>query len=124
MTLTFSTAIDPLPQSRPRFGRGGRVYEPARMTAFKAAVRAAASAAMNGTQPISEPVACTLKFYRKFKPTSRRFGDLDNLSKAILDAVNGLAFTDDAQITRLVAEKFTDRENPRVEVSIESADAQ
>ena len=124
MNLTFTFNGESVPQSRPRFGRGGRVYEPARMTAFKSAIRAAASAAMAGSSPLSEPIACTLKFYRKFKPISRRFGDLDNLSKAILDAVNGLAFTDDAQITRLVAEKFTDKKNPRVEVSIEPADAQ
>ena len=102
MNLTFTFNGEPVHQSRPRFGHG-RAYEDSRVTKFKASVRAIAQAAMAG---------------------SRRFGDLDNLSKAILDAVNGLAFTDDAQITRLVAEKFTDKKNPRVEVSIEPADAQ
>ena len=121
MTLTFSAELDLLPQARPRFGRGGRVYEPARMTAFKSAIRAAA---MAGSSPLSEPVACTLRFFRKFKATARNFGDADNLAKAVLDAVNGLAFVDDSQITRLISEKFTDMENPRVEVSIEPADAQ
>ena len=124
MNLTFTFNGEPVPQSRPRFGRGGRVYEPARMTAFKSAIRAAASAAMAGSSPLSEPVACTLRFFRKFKATARNFGDADNLAKAVLDAVNGLAFVDDSQVTSLLIQKFQDRENPRVEVSIEPAVAQ
>ena len=32
--------------------------------------------------------------------------DLDNLAKAILDAIKGYAFHDDAQVARLVVERF------------------
>ena len=31
--------------------------------------------------------------------------DVDNVAKAILDGINGVAFVDDKQITRLVCEK-------------------
>jgi Holliday junction resolvase RusA-like endonuclease len=37
-------------------------------------------------------------------PDNRR-KDLDNLSKAVLDGMNGIVYADDKQITRLVLEK-------------------
>lgn len=124
MTINFYVAGEPVPQSRPRVSRRGGVYEPARVTQFKSAVRAAATAAMAGAEPITGAVTATLRFFRKFRATARNFGDVDNLSKSVLDAVTGVAFTDDAQITRLIAEKFTDKENPHVEITIEPAAAQ
>jgi Holliday junction resolvase RusA-like endonuclease len=47
--------------------------------------------------------------YPKVKP------DLDNVAKAVLDAINGIVYVDDAQVINLVATKryATD---PRVEV--------
>lgn len=35
----------------------------------------------------------------------RNLGDLDNIAKAVLDALNGIAFDDDAQVTRLLVFK-------------------
>lgn len=43
--------------------------------------------------------------------------DCDNFAKAVLDALNGVAFNDDSQIIRLKAEKFYS-ENPRVEITL------
>ena len=67
---------------------------------------------------LTEPLEVVLKFYRKFSPTSRAYGDADNLAKAILDALNGLAYKDDSQIVRLTVEKYQDKVNQRVEVFI------
>lgn len=41
-------------------------------------------------------------------PTSRKLlrGDIDNYAKTILDALNGVAWIDDKQITRLSVEKL------------------
>ena len=102
--MRFEVQAEPRPQPRPRFARG-RAYEPATIKAFKAAVRSAAQAAMSGRPPSSTAVTVTLKFRRKFETTSRRFGDADNLAKAVLDALAGVVFTDDSQITRLLVEK-------------------
>jgi Holliday junction resolvase RusA-like endonuclease len=52
----------------------------------------------------------------KIRPTKRP--DLDNIAKAVLDALNGLAYQDDSQIVRLVVEKYYS-DKPCVEVSIE-----
>ena len=47
--------------------------------------------------------------------------DLDNVSKCILDALNGIAYKDDSQIVDLhITKHYSD--NPRVEVIIEEID--
>ena len=44
--------------------------------------------------------------------------DIDNFSKLILDAGNGILWEDDGQIQKLILEKYYDKENPRVELII------
>jgi Holliday junction resolvase RusA-like endonuclease len=51
----------------------------------------------------------------KIRPTSKP--DTDNYVKSILDGLNGIIWKDDAQIVRLVAEKYYS-DNPRAEVII------
>ena len=46
--------------------------------------------------------------------------DLDNLIKALLDALNGIAYADDAQIVKLSAQKVY-AETPRIELLIRVA---
>lgn len=64
-------------------------------------------------EPFIGDVAVSVKFYRQ-----RRVGDIDNYFKALLDSLKGFAFHDDKQISWLHAERFEDKENPRVEVQI------
>lgn len=73
---------------------------------------------MRGYKIIDCAVEVTLVFYRKFAPTSRSYGDFDNLAKAICDALNGIVYKDDSQIVRCKIEKRQDKENPRVEISV------
>lgn len=115
--INFAVEIEPIPQPRPRFGRG-KIFEPARVSKYKLAVKAAATAAMKGAIPFSSAVKAKIKLFRKFKATSRRFGDADNLAKAILDACNGIIFSDDAQITKLTVEKIQSAV-PRLEAEFE-----
>ena len=44
--------------------------------------------------------------------------DADNIAKVICDALNGIAYHDDAQIARLVVEKLYTKDNERVLVTI------
>ena len=55
----------------------------------------------------------TLRWHR---PAKR--GDLDNTTKVTLDALNGIAYSDDSQIVELHAYRFDDKDNPRMEVEI------
>ena len=53
----------------------------------------------------------------KIKPTKKP--DCDNIAKIMLDALNGIAFPDDSQITCLLVMKFYS-DHPRVELTLES----
>lgn len=52
----------------------------------------------------------------------RRSGDLDNTLKALLDALCGIAYLDDAQVVEIHARRFDDKGNPRVEVNVTELD--
>ena len=80
--------------------------------AFRHAVRMIAMA--QGVTPITGPVAVFLDVYRP-----RRWGDLDNLLKATLDALgNGIAYRDDQQVEQITAVRYDDKRAPRIEVSV------
>ena len=121
MEVRFNVLADPIPQARPRFN-GRHAYQPARSRAYREVVRQAAQSAMDGREPMAGAVDVTVKLFRRFKQTARNFGDLDNHGKAILDGLNGICFTDDAQVVRLLVEKYTDATDPRAEVTIEGDD--
>lgn len=101
-------------QARPRFdGRSGRAYEAKGMREYKAAIKAAyleqvgksfggapLEVSIHAYKPIarSTPKRVTLQAWRA-KP------DADNIAKAVLDALKGVAFEDDAQVVRLAVWK-------------------
>lgn len=64
-------------------------------------------------RPLAGPLRVVLVVYRP-----RRIGDLDNVLKPVLDALKGIAFEDDSQVTQLLATRCDDKENPRVEVKV------
>lgn len=120
MAIAFSVDGDPVPQPRPRVStRGGfaRAYVPAThaVHGYRAAIAAAARAAGAGVHGDPVNVVIDLVWARP-RSHMRRGGlkadaprlpraDLDNTAKAILDALNGVAWDDDAQVQRLVVEK-------------------
>ena len=114
--MKITIFLDPLPQSRPRFSNG-RAYEERRLTNYKEMLKWCFAAKMEGTPPTLAPVAVDIKFFRKYAATSRRYGDCDNLVKAVQDAGNGVLWKDDAQIISLTAAKYTSN-FPRVEIEI------
>ena len=118
LTLKFTIPIEPLPQPRPRFSRFG-VYEPKKITEYKAEIAQAARLAMKDSEPMTGELSAVIRLYRKYKRCSRRFGDFDNLAKAVLDALNKIVYDDDAQIVKCTIEKYTDKLNPRVEVEVQ-----
>lgn len=106
----------PVAQPRHRTGRNGRTYEAERghpIYAYKAAIKKAAR--KTGFTPISGAVGMDMLFVfprRKSAPKSEPWGlpkptkpDIDNLVKAVLDALNGVAFSDDGQVAFVLAIK-------------------
>jgi len=80
---------------------------------FKASVKKIGA----GCEPIRGPVKVTVIAYRP-----RKRGDLDNILKATLDSLIGVAFEDDSQVETIVARRLDDKNNPRAEVTVESLD--
>ena len=113
-------------------------YTPAKsaISEYKASVKAAAievqEKPLNG--PLGVHLVCVFKrpsnVVWKTKPMTRlhhsKKPDLDNIAKAVLDSLNGIIYYDDAQVVRLVVEKWiaAGDELPHTEVAIYQMDAQ
>ena len=111
---------DPIPAARPRFD-GRRCYQPARTKEYRREIEKSARLAMRGQAPMTGALSAVVKLYRKFKPTSRRFGDVDNHLKALFDGMNQIVFADDSQIVTCIVEKHSDAQNPRAEIFLSEA---
>lgn len=115
--ISFEVLAEPVPLARPRVVRG-HAYLPKRSRDYREIIQQAARIAMRHFAPMDGELFCRLTFYRKFKPTARNFGDVDNHVKAILDALNGICYKDDAQVAHIIADKRLDKDEPRVAVDI------
>jgi crossover junction endodeoxyribonuclease RusA len=70
---------------------------------------------MGNRQPLAGSLAVSVDFYLP----DRRRRDLDNLSKAVLDACNGVVWEDDQQVTQLHITKQFDRDETGITVYVE-----
>ncbi len=119
MAVTFTIAGEPVPQPRPRVStRGGfaRAYVPKEhpVHAYRKAIAEAADEAGLVAQDEPLNVAIDAVFQRPkshlnkagVKPTAPRLPrpDVDNLAKAVLDALQDV-IGDDTNVARLVVEK-------------------
>ena len=112
---------DPIPAARPRFSGRRYCYCPARDMEYREMIQWQARQAMQGAEPMTCEICAEIKLYRRYRRTARIYGDVDNHLKAIFDALNGIVIADDAQIIRCVVSKYTDKERPRAEIEIFSA---
>jgi crossover junction endodeoxyribonuclease RusA len=99
--LRFFVPGKPVSKARPRvIARGVRctAYTPAKTRAWEAAIRlvGASSARRSGWAATSEPCEVEIAL-RGLHPLS----DVDNAAKAVLDALNGLAWDDDRRVWSL-----------------------
>lgn len=113
MLVDFTIPGEPASKERPRFGRG-RTYTPLRTQAAEQRVIDAYDLACPLLDPLIGRVAVRIHFYNG----NHRRRDIDNMTKLILDALNGVAYNDDWQIDRLEAAKSYDKTRPRTEVQI------
>lgn len=66
-----------------------------------------------GMAPVDGEVSLRLQFFRP----ARRM-DLDNMLKVLLDALQGFGYHNDSQVVEIHAQRFEDKQNPRVELEI------
>ena len=106
-------AIDPVAKGRPRFTRTGRAYTPAKTKAHESHLKRLLIEAYGLGEPMAGPVAVTILFglkrpkgvSAKKRPYPAVKPDLDNLAKAVLDALNEVVIADDNQVVKLTLEK-------------------
>ena len=134
--------INGMPQGkgRPRFTKQGRTYTPQKTRRYEEAVRGAAMLAARAQGFVKHdddtPLeACISAWFPipaswpKKKREAARSGalypvvkpDADNIAKAVLDALNGIAFHDDRQVVSCTVRKrytFRDDDTPRVVVHV------
>lgn len=106
----------PVPKERPRLtvdGRRRHVYTPRGTSYYEKEVAFAALIAAKGRILKSE-----LYVYIKLFFADRKYGDLDNYAKCILDGLQGALYDNDKQVARLIIERYFDK-NERAEVIVE-----
>lgn len=118
--ISFTVPGIPIAQPRVKataIGGYVRVYTPKTADAYKASVALAFGQAYSGS-PLTGPVAASIEFVMprtksmiwKTRPMPSaphaKRPDIDNLAKAVMDALLGLAWNDDAQVYELTMRKF------------------
>lgn len=123
----------PFAKERPRFSKG-RTYTPERTRQFEDMV--AQVTALTFREPLTGPVIVQIHaVFKTPKSWSRKkteallytphtqTPDLDNIAKAILDGMNGIAFEDDKQISETVLRKtWGDRDETIIFIAEHVAD--
>jgi len=132
--IYFVVPGQPVGKGRPRAStRGGfvRMYTDAKTLSYEAAIAHQATFAMSVWSVFETAISLrVVAFYGippswpKRKQLQALHGelipgkpDLDNVAKAVLDALNGVVYVDDKQVVKLVAEKRYSYD-PRIEVYV------
>lgn len=132
-TRKLNLKMKPIPKARPRLGKYG-TYTPKTTVDYEKAVQLAYKNQFKKEEPFENPVQMEITFYfqvPKSYPKKRRLQfaegdkphtkrpDLDNLVKAMTDALNGLAYKDDSQIYAMVIQKWETLRESNIEIKIQ-----
>ncbi len=106
-------------KGRPRFTRGGKPYTPRKTVKAERAIREKFREVAGARwSKFGGPVSIQITYARELAKSNPKFWsgrrdtgkpDLDNVSKLVLDALNGLAFIDDQQVAGIVCLKGSRR---------------
>ncbi len=130
LIVSFEVPGQPQGKGRPRFTRTGHAYTPEKTVQYEALIAARYWKALNSQrQTLTEKAKAAdveieiLALYAVPKSDSkvmqgrklsgqilpRAKPDIDNVAKAVLDALNDFAYRDDSQVVRLtVSKKYSD----------------
>jgi len=103
-TIRFTVLGEPVAKARPRVGNG-HAYTPEATRTWEQAVGWAALQA-RGAAGIAEPVAGPVAVTMEFRVSEGSRADIDNLAKAVLDALNGIIYADDSQVHYIAARRL------------------
>jgi Holliday junction resolvase RusA-like endonuclease len=135
VAVSFSIPGAPRGKGRPKFARRGQgvvTYTDDKTASYENLAKLACRDAMAGAPPMTGAICANITSYFPVpksaskmrraamlqgieRPTKKP--DRDNIEKAILDGINGVAFVDDAQVCDGRSSKWYS-ETPRVEVEL------
>lgn len=108
--ISFFAEGRPVPQGSMKFIKPGVMIHArsAELASWRATIAYRAKEA--GCHPIDSPICIKLRFQMPRPKTVKRTyptvaPDVDKLIRAVLDGLTGVAYVDDAQVVRIVAEK-------------------
>lgn len=108
--FSLNIPMVPVPKGRPRSTRSGHTYTPQKTRDAENTIREACRSAWR-LPPFSGPLVVELEFYFA-KPKTNKTNhhtqrpDADNLGKLVTDAMNGVIYNDDSQITKIISSKL------------------
>lgn len=123
MSLTFIIPGAPYGKGRPRIGKVGahaRMFTPEKTVNYENLVRHSAFLAMDGAPLLEGPIlvrmniGCTIPASWSNKKRAQALNgeifpttkpDIDNVEKAIFDAMNGVVWRDDVQVVDVIKQK-------------------
>ena len=120
MIVTFIIEGEPHGKGRHRTTRTGHTYTPPKTVAYESKVKACYMERTIG-EALQGPLKATIEAYHtipksKSKKTKEEMRenlirptkkpDADNVSKSVLDALNGLAYKDDSSVVELMVSKY------------------
>ena len=121
--IKFTINARPQPKERSRTAKRGHHYTPARTVNFELTVKCEFRAQHPFHEILTGPVGMSVDIqFQRPKTVAKGFwhtgpGDIDNIVKAIKDALNRVAWKDDRQVAYLHAEKHWG-DSDRIIVSI------
>lgn len=132
-TVVFAVIGEPQGKGRPRFTSTGRVYTPKQTTEYETKIKAGYNKEKTECIPKGSQVSVAIKAYfaipksaskkkaiemlnGKIRPTKKP--DADNIIKIVCDALNGVAYHDDAQVVDIQCRKFYGAV-PHIKIKIE-----
>ena len=128
--ITLTVLGKPIAKARARVTKSGFSYTPESTVSYENLIKLAWQDSQQSKLPDVELTASLTFEFQVPKAKLSKFNkgiyiphtskpDLDNLAKSVLDALNGLAYTDDSQISFLQVSKIYGNE-PKVTIRIES----
>lgn len=132
LAIHFIVPGEPRGKGRPRFAKRGShisTYTDAATVRFEAAIADAGAHAMGSMEPLHTPISLRIEAFMGVPKSWGRKArqeameglvvpgkpDLDNIAKAVMDALNGVLYADDKQVCALRVAKGYSSE-PRLEI--------
>lgn len=105
--MKLEIKILPIPMERQRVARNGKCYTPQRSIIFRKLFQEKVIRQLpDDWTPTPKNVSLDIEVYKDCKSvTAKNYGDVDNLAKAIMDAMNGIVYIDDSQVVSLSIDK-------------------